>query len=335
MDSYVFSMQQKKLNINSKKIMEIFQNEDYFFTPYRYMFIKSYLVTDGFNVEDDKDILVKKIENGIYLLSQNSNKDEWASVGFLYDNVFLLFSLAEDKKISYNVKNAIDGIIPLQFSKTNMYNLILKKHDNVALWEYRAKKSKEQSYFKDETDEKTDLYKRIRQDSEIGLKPYMSTFKVDSYSKESSFTINGDGFASCTAEFFPRIAEQMLKLFSDIVEKESTQMQFVTKIRLERKYENIPYLSTGTKIVLASNFDIKNFKNMAKRHNIQVINADDSKIKKQYTIYEYNLKDYVSLTTFSRAIYVYPRSLSNSKQENIVANLRYILDELFGLSVLS
>ena len=114
-------MQQKKLNINSKKIMEIFQNEDYFFTPYRYMFIKSYLVTDGFNVEDDKDILVKKIENGIYLLSQNSKKDEWTSAGFLYDNVFLLFSLAEDKKISYNVKNAIDGIIPLQFSKTNMW----------------------------------------------------------------------------------------------------------------------------------------------------------------------------------------------------------------------
>ena len=328
-------MQREKLSINSQKIVEIFQNKNYFFAPYRYMFIKSYLVTNGFYVEDNKDIIVKKIESGVYLLSQNSKKGEWTSVGFLYDNVFLLFSLAEDKKMLNNVRNAIDGIVPLQFSKNNIYDLILKKHDNVALWEYRAKKSREQSYFKDETNEKTDLYKRIRQDSEMGLKPYMVTFKVDSYSKESSFTINGDGFASCTAEFFPKIADQMLNLFSDIVEKESKQMQFVTKIRLERRYEDTPYLSTGTKIVLASDFDIKNFKNMAKSHNIQVVNADDSKIKKQFTIYEYNLKDYVSLTIFPRVIYVYPRSLSNSKQENIVANLRYILDELFGLKVSS
>lgn len=328
-------MQKEKLNISSNKIVEIFQNKNYFFAPYRYIFIKPYLVTDGFNVEENKDIFVKKIESGVYLLSENSRKDEWTSVGLIYGNVFLLFSLAKDKKMLYNVRNAIDGIVPLQFSKTNMYDLTLKKYDNVALWEYRAKKSKEQSYFKDETNEKTDLYKRIRQDSEMGLKPYMATFKVDSYSKESSFTINGDGYASCTAEFFPKIADHMLKLFSDIVEKESTQMQFVTKIRLERRYDNIPYLSTGTRIVLASDFDIKNFRNMAKNHNIQIVNADDSKIKKQFTIYEYNLKDYVSLTIFPRVLYVYPRSLSNSKQENIVANLRYILDELFGLKVSS
>ncbi len=325
-------MQKEKLDINSKKIVDIFQNKDYFFATYRYLFIKSYLVTDGFNVESNKNIMAKEIERGVYLLSQNIEKNEWDSVGFLYNNVFLLFRLAEEKKMIYSVMNAIDGVVPLQFSKTNMYDLILKKHDDVALWEYRAKKSREQSYFKDETDKKFDLYNRIRQDYKIGLKPYLATFKVDHHPKKSSFQIHGDGFVSCIAEFFPDIADKMLKIFADIVEKESNEMQFVTKIKLERIYDNVPYLSTGTKIVLANNFDIKNFKDMAKQHSIQVVSADDLKKNRQFTIYEYNLKDYVSLTTSPKVIYVYPRSLSNSKQENIVANLRYILDELFGLA---
>lgn len=324
-------MEERKLDIDSKKIIDIFQNKDYFFTPYRYLHLKSYLVTDGFNIESNKNVNVKEIEPSVYLLSQNEEKHEYSSVGLSIDNIFLLFSLTEDKSITHSIMNAIDGVVSLQFSKGNMYELLLKKHDKVDLWEYRAKKSSEQSYFKDETNRKTDLYDRIKQDSKMGLKPYLATFKMKSYPKESSFTINGNGFAICSAEFFPRIANEMLKIFFDIVQKESSQMKFVTRIKLERKYENIPYISTGTKFSLSNNFSIKNFKDMARNHYIQVINADDSKKNAQFTLYEYNLKDYVSLTILPKVIYVYPRSMSNSKQENIVASLRYILDELFGL----
>ncbi len=324
-------MQKEKLNIDSKKIVDIFQNKEYFFASYRYLSIKSYLVTDGFNVESDENVLVKEIERGVYLLSQNKEKSLWDSVGFRYNNIFLLFRLTEEKKMPYPIRNAIDGVVPLQFSKTNMYDLISKKRDDVSIWEYRAKKSSEQSYFKDETNKKIDLYNRIDQDYKMGLKPYLATFRVESHPKDSSFKIHGDGFAQCIAEFFPEIADKMLKIFADIVEKESDEMQFVTKIKLERVYDNVPYLSTGTKIALVNNFDIKNFKDMAKKHFIQIVNADDSEKNRQFTLYEYNLKDYVSLTIFPKVIYVYPRSLSNSKQENIVANLRYILDELFGL----
>jgi len=328
---YLNSMQKERLNINSKKIVDIFQNKDYYFAPYRYLFIKSYLVTDGFTVESNKNIFVKKIERDVYLLSQNLGKKEWDSVGILYNNIFLLLKLAEDKKLTYQVMNAIDGVVPLQFSKKNMHNLISKKHEHIALREYRAKKSAEQSYFKDETDKKTDLYNRIEQDIKMGLKPYMATFKVGKLSKEADFTINGNGFALCNAEFFSKIADDMLKIFTDLVENESNEMHFVTKIKLERRYDNVPYLSTGTKIALASEFKINNFKKMARRNSIQVVSVDDSNRNWQFTIYENNLKDYVSLSIFPKFIYVYPRSLSNSKQENIVANLRYMFDELFGL----
>ena len=75
------------------------------------------------------------------------------------------------------------GLIPIRFEKALLFEFLRNplNYGNYRLREYRGKAERRQSYFKDDVwDEKKGenaILKRLTEDAQIGIKPYLSTFK--------------------------------------------------------------------------------------------------------------------------------------------------------------
>lgn len=315
--------------------LELIGGSERNFLPYKSVFFKPFLATDNFQINEELQKNVQEIGSYAYVISRgrSSGSEDYICIK---DSEFLcLLGLYREKKSIRNqnwLHDYFEGIIPLQFSKNNMYQTLSKNRNDLILWEYRSGKSKVQAYFKDDTNDELYIKKRLEQDIEMGLKPYFASYKLRNRSKgKSTFSIHGEGIITSESEYFRDIRSEIAEVGKELLERELKFIDFVREIKLEKKYENIPFTSTFAKLNLNKNFESKLFGSKTKDDFQTALSKVDSKAL-EGTIYQQGSGEYVTLTVFPRTVYVFPKTQNRYRQEGLVANITYALDDLFGLS---
>ena len=316
-----------------QKALTFFSSPELKMSHYKYVVVHFYLKTHGFDVQTKDDRKYEYPDQETILIYSKQENSLLNSVGIITDQFLILFSLSESKGEHGSTtayKGGILGTIPLQFSKDNMLRILRQDWDRIELWEYRSKKSKAQAYRKDESFDKKDIKLRLTEDKKKGLKPYFASFKVKELPKKLSFSIYGSGATIIGAEQFIKVAPFVSDILEPLILYEARTMDFVREVKLAPKPNGLPYLSVGASIKIKDKFNLEKFKKRVQKI-LQVTISTHSKKDDELVIYDKHLNEFLSLTALSNIIYIFPRTTRDFKQESLVANLAYYLDELFGM----
>lgn len=305
------------------------------FGEFKYAFVKTFLVTDAMYIIEDKSDQVFQVSSNVYVLSKvDVLGNRIDHIGIKDGQFFYLVGLFEDRKEIRNLSwlsELVEGIVPIQFSKENMFNALKQYYADLVLWEYRSKKARVQSYFKDETLYKENMWERLTQDESFGLKPYLASFRLKMKPKKFSFTISAEGYVTADAQIFKELSVYMPQVLSRMNETEADFLNFVRVVRLERPYSSLPSIPIGASLGLIKQFDIKRFIESS-RDDFQYSYVRIGKDIVDGTFLDKTSGEYVTLTAFPSVIYIFPRTSHSSKQKSLVAGITYLIDNLFGLS---
>ena len=303
------------------------------FGPYKFAFIKPYMVIEKPFLVEGRENLVYKYSNDAYIFKKSGGHNRYIDhIGVNDGRFFYLFGLFEDKrevKNLYWLQNLIEGIVPLQFSKENMYSALRRNYDNLILWEYRSKRSKTQSYFKDENLDNNVIFERLDQDEKFNLKPYFASFRIRKRPKKFSFSINGDGMTSMSSTYFKTISKYTPIILNQLITQELEFLDFVRNVRMERLHSDVPSLHIGAKLSLATEFNVKKFKETTKSDFQTTFQRTGYNVQ-EGVVYDKFSGEFVTITSFPKTVYIFPKTTHPSKQRSLVADITYAVDNLFG-----
>lgn len=316
-----------------QKALAYLSSPDLKISPYKFISINFYLKTRNFDVQMGEGRNFQFLDEQSFLIYSHDENNFVKSVGIVANEFLILFSPTESKGDHTSLmayKEGIIGTIPLQFSKDNMLRTLEQEWFGLELWEYRSKKSKAQAYIKDESVDKTDIKIRLYEDRKRGLKPYFASFKIKVLPKKYSFSIYGDGSVIIGAESFPEVVSYVSDIIAQLISYELRIIGFVREVKLAPKPNGLPYISIGATLKIKNEFNVDRFKKSI-HSELQVTSSSQNKRDYELTIYDKNLSEFLSLTALQKTVYIFPRTIRESQQENLVASLTYYLDELFGI----